>query len=133
MRLTYMLKLIDTSCKVQAALILLKLHQHGIRSSGVKEISFYNKISLHRPWSVKQKIAAMTSIFVRSEYHLEGTSNFNTWKEMVLDILEDSYISTMIEVSSSNAGRIQNKTYAPFLSLFLVRNFLEHFISNHED
>ena len=41
----------------------------------------------------------MTSIFVQPKYHLERTSNFNTWKARLLNILEehnlDGYVSKM--------------------------------------
>ena len=48
----------------------------------------------------------MTSIFVRLKDQLEGTSNFNTWKERVLNILEehdlDSFVTTVVEEPTTN-------------------------------
>ena len=50
----------------------------------------------------------MTLIYVRSEDCLEGTSNFNTWKARVLNILEennlDGYVSTVEEDTTPNEG-----------------------------
>ena len=55
----------------------------------------------------------MASISVLLKDYLEGTSNFNTWKARVLNILEehdlDSYVSTVVEEPTSNAGRINLK------------------------
>ena len=72
-----------------------------------------NKLSLFRSWSVEQMIAAMTSIFVWPKDRTEGTSNFNTWKERVLNILEehelDEDVSTMVEEPSAKEGKIKFK------------------------
>ena len=55
----------------------------------------------------------MTSISVRPEDRLEGTSNFNTWKMRVLNILQehdlDGYISIVVEDPTSNVGCINFK------------------------
>ena len=55
----------------------------------------------------------MTLISVRLEDHLECTSKFNTWKERVLNILEennlDSYVSIVEEDPTTNEGRINFK------------------------
>ena len=49
----------------------------------------------------------MASISIRPEDRLEGTSNFNTWKARVINILEehdlDSFVTTMIEEPITNA------------------------------
>ena len=59
----------------------------------------------------------MTSIYVWLEDRLEGTSNFNTWKERVVNIIEehdlDSFVTTMIEETTTNVGRTNyNKNQA---------------------
>ena len=50
----------------------------------------------------------MASISVRIEDRLEGTLNFNTWKDKILHILEehelDRYISNVLEEPTSNVG-----------------------------
>ena len=55
----------------------------------------------------------MTSIYAPLEDHLEGNSNFNTWKENVLNILEehvlDTYVSTMVEDPTTNVGKVNFK------------------------
>ena len=55
----------------------------------------------------------MTFIFVRSEDCLEGTSNFNTWKARVLNILQehdlDSFFTTMEEDPTNNEYKIKFK------------------------
>ena len=55
----------------------------------------------------------MTSIFVQPEDRHQGTSNFNTWKERVLNILEehdlDSLVTTMVEEPTTNEGEINFK------------------------
>ena len=55
----------------------------------------------------------MTSISFLLEDRLEGTSNFNTWKARVLNILEehnlDGYVSIVIEIPTTNEGRINFK------------------------
>ena len=55
----------------------------------------------------------MTSISIRLEDHLEGTPNFNTWRERVLNILEehdlDSFVTSMVEDATTNAERVNNK------------------------
>ena len=52
-------------------------------------------------------------ILVRLEDRLESTSNFNTWKARVLNILEehdlDGYVSIVVEEPTSNAGCINFK------------------------
>ena len=70
----------------------------------------------------------MTSILVRSEDRLEGTSNFNTWKERVLNILEehdlDSFATTMVEEPTTNERRIKfnkNKANSKHLIFDLVK------------
>ena len=51
----------------------------------------------------------MELISVRSKDQLEGTSNSNTWKARVMNILEehdlDGYVSKVVEEPTSNAGR----------------------------
>ena len=55
----------------------------------------------------------MTSISIRLEDHLEGTPNFNTWRERVLNILEehdlDSFVTYVIEDATTNEGRSNYK------------------------
>ena len=55
----------------------------------------------------------MTSIFVRLEDQLEGTSKFNTWNARVLNILEehdiDSFITTLEEDPTTNEGMVNFK------------------------
>ena len=55
----------------------------------------------------------MASISVRPEDRLEGTSNFNTWKARVFNILEehdiDSFVTSVIEEPTKNAGRTNYK------------------------
>ena len=55
----------------------------------------------------------MASIFIRTLDRLKGTSNFNTWKERVFNILEeddlDSFVTSMIEDPTTNAGRTNYK------------------------
>ena len=55
----------------------------------------------------------MTSISIRSENHLEGTSNFNTWKARVLNILEehdlDLFVTSTVEDPATIATRINYK------------------------
>ena len=55
----------------------------------------------------------MTLIFIRSEDHLEGNSNFKTWKARILNILEehdlDTYLSAMVEELATNAWRVNFK------------------------
>ena len=62
---------------------------------------------------VDQNLGAMVSISVQPKDRLEGTSNFNTWKEMVLRILEehdlDAYMTSVSEEPLSNEGRIKEK------------------------
>ena len=51
----------------------------------------------------------MASISVRPKDRLEGTSNFYTWKERVINILEehdlDSFVTSMIKDPTTNARR----------------------------
>ena len=51
----------------------------------------------------------MTSIFVRLEDCLKGAYNFNTWKERVLNILEDhdldSLVTSVVE-EPTNVARV---------------------------
>ena len=55
----------------------------------------------------------MSSIFVRPDDRLEGTSKFNTWKERVLNILEDhefySFVPIVVEEPTTNEGKINFK------------------------
>ena len=55
---------------------------------------------------MEQNLGALASIFIQLEDQLEGTSNFNTWKPMVLIILEehdlDAYVTSMSEEPLSN-------------------------------
>ena len=55
----------------------------------------------------------MASISIRPEDILEGTSNFNTWKVRVINILEehdlDSFVTSVIEYPTTNAGRTNYK------------------------
>ena len=55
----------------------------------------------------------MTSVSIRPEDRLEGTSNFNTWKERVLNILKehdlDYFVTIVIEESTKNEGRTNYK------------------------
>ena len=55
----------------------------------------------------------MASISVKLEYRLEGTTNFNTWKARVINILEehdlDSFVTTVIEEPTTNARRTNYK------------------------
>ena len=55
----------------------------------------------------------MASISVRPEDRLEGTTNFNTWKARVNNILKehdlDSFVTTMIEETTINVGRTNYK------------------------
>ena len=55
---------------------------------------------------MEKNIGAMASIFVQLKDRLEGTSKFNTWKPMVLIILEendlDAYVTSMSEEPLSN-------------------------------
>ena len=50
----------------------------------------------------------MASISVRPEDRLEGTSNFNIWKDKILNILEehdlDGYVSNVVEEPTTNIG-----------------------------
>ena len=52
----------------------------------------------------------MASISVQLEDRLEGTSNFNTWKVRVINIIEehglDYFVTIVIEESTTNAWRI---------------------------
>ena len=52
----------------------------------------------------------MTSISIRPKNRLEGTSNFNTWKARVLNLLEendiDSFMNSVVEEPTTNAARI---------------------------
>ena len=52
----------------------------------------------------------MTLIFVRPKDRLEGTSNFNTWKERVLNIIEehnlDGYVYKVLEGTTTNEVKI---------------------------
>ena len=52
----------------------------------------------------------MTSIPIQLKDHLEGTSNFNTWKERVLNLLEehdlDSFVTSVAEGPTTNVARI---------------------------
>ena len=54
-----------------------------------------------------------TLISLRSKDQLEGTSNFNTWKDRILSILEehdlDGYVSNVVEEPTSNAGHTNYK------------------------
>ena len=51
----------------------------------------------------------MASISVRPKDRIKGTSNFNTWKETVINILEendiDSFVTYVIKEATTNAGR----------------------------
>ena len=51
----------------------------------------------------------MDSISIQPEDRLEGTSNFNTWKARVFNILEEHdleyFVTSLIEEPTSNAGR----------------------------
>ena len=51
----------------------------------------------------------MALISVRPNDRLEGTSNFNTWKARVFNILEehdlDSFVTVVIEEPTTNVGR----------------------------
>ena len=40
----------------------------------------------------------MTLISVRLEYRLEGTLNLNTWKEKVLNIIEENDIVSFVTI-----------------------------------
>ena len=55
----------------------------------------------------------MASIFVQLEYRLEGGSNFKTWTEMMLIIIEehdlDVYMTSVSEEYLSNAERIKEQ------------------------
>ena len=55
----------------------------------------------------------MTSISVRPEDRLEGTSNFNTWKERVLNILKehdlDYFVTSVVEEPKTNEKRVNYK------------------------
>ena len=55
----------------------------------------------------------MEAIFVWSDDRLEGTSNFNTWKARVLNILEendlDSFVTIVIKDPTTNEERINYK------------------------
>ena len=55
----------------------------------------------------------MTSISIRPKNCLEGTSNFNTWKARVLNLLEendiDSFMNSVVEEPTTNATRINYK------------------------
>ena len=55
----------------------------------------------------------MASISIRPEDRLEGTSNFNTWKARVFNILEendiDSFVTFVIEEPTTNVGRTNYK------------------------
>ena len=55
----------------------------------------------------------MDSISIQPEDRLEGTSNFNTWKARVFNILEehdlDSFVTSVIEDPTTNAGRTNYK------------------------
>ena len=62
----------------------------------------------------------MILIFVWSEDHVEGTSNFNTWKERVLNIIEEhnlnGYVSIVEENPTTNEGRINQ---SPSMGFFI--------------
>lgn len=51
----------------------------------------------------------MTTISMRLEGRLEGSLNFSTWKERVMNILEehdlDQYVTNQVEIATSNAGQ----------------------------
>ena len=51
----------------------------------------------------------MALIFIRPEYQLEGTSNFNTWKVRVLNILEEhdleTFMTYVVEEPTTNPWR----------------------------
>ena len=55
----------------------------------------------------------MASISAPLEDRLEGTFNFNTWKERVINILEEhylySFVTTVINESTTNVGRTNYK------------------------
>ena len=55
----------------------------------------------------------MASIFIWPKDLLEGTTNFNTWKARVINILEkhdlDSFVTAVIEEPTTNAGRTNYK------------------------
>ena len=62
---------------------------------------------------MSEEIEAMTSISVRLEDRLEGTSSSNTWRVRVINILEehdlDSFVTIVIEETTTNVGRINYK------------------------
>ena len=55
----------------------------------------------------------MASIFVQLKDRLERTTNFNTWKERVMNVPEehdlDSFVTTVIEEPTKNERRINYK------------------------
>ena len=55
----------------------------------------------------------MTSISIRLEVQLEGTTKFNIWKTRVINILNehnlDSFVTTVIEAHTTNVGRTNYK------------------------
>ena len=55
----------------------------------------------------------MKSISIQPKDRLEGTSNFNTWKERVLNLLEehdiDSFINFVVEDPTANEKIINYK------------------------
>ena len=69
-----------------------------------------SNIILRISWSVEQNIANMRPISVRSKDRLEGASNFNTWKERVLNILEendlDCFVTSVVGDPITNATRV---------------------------
>jgi hypothetical protein len=50
-----------------------------------------------------------SSISIRSEDRLEGTTNFNLWKLRIKNILQEhdleQYVTTMVEETMNNIGR----------------------------
>jgi hypothetical protein len=58
---------------------------------------------------VSSVMSMASSISVRAEDRLEGASNFNVWKLMIMNILQEhdleQYVTTMMEEPTSNVGR----------------------------
>ena len=73
----------------------------------------------------------MVSISIQPKERLEGASNFNTWKERVLRILEeqdlDVYVTLVSEESLSNVGIIKEQVNMHHFITFQETKFLQMF------